>query len=221
MNIKILYDNEAAEGFRSGWGFSALIDNETLFDTGEDAGALLANMHAFDIAPQRIRQVVLSHAHEDHVGGIAALAQCPEVRVYLPAGASDVVRDLSAILDRRAEVIEVTKFTDIDTNEFVTARLGIRKKEISLCARTTSGLFLITGCAHPGLGKIMARVSDFGKIHAVIGGFHGFNKLRALADVHVIVPCHCTRKKQELLDMYPGHTRRGFAGMEMDLGEPD
>ena len=82
MNIKILYDNEAAKGFRSGWGFSALIDNEILFDTGEDADALLANMHAFGIDPQSIRTVVLSHADWDHAGSAAAIQAETGAMVY-------------------------------------------------------------------------------------------------------------------------------------------
>ena len=38
MNIKILHDNQAKKNFQCGWGFSALVDNSTLFDTGENAG---------------------------------------------------------------------------------------------------------------------------------------------------------------------------------------
>jgi len=38
MELKILYDNEAEEGFKSGWGFSCLVGDETLFDVGRRLG---------------------------------------------------------------------------------------------------------------------------------------------------------------------------------------
>jgi len=37
MDIKILFDNEALDGFKKGWGFSCLIETaekKILFDTG-------------------------------------------------------------------------------------------------------------------------------------------------------------------------------------------
>ena len=105
MNIKILYDNKAAEGFHSGWGFSALIDDAILFDTGKDATALLDNMRAFGVSPGCIRQVVLSHADWDHAGGIAILTQCRSAKVYLPAGARGAVDDCSAARSHPAEIV--------------------------------------------------------------------------------------------------------------------
>jgi len=221
MNIKILYDNEAADGFHAGWGFSALVDNATLFDTGENADALLANMRSFGVSPQLVRRVILSHEDTDHVGGIAVLKECEDVNVYLPVSVPGALCNTLRILNAEVSLHLVAERTEIDSSEFVTACLGESRKEISLCLRTTKGLVLVTGCAHPGLDKIMKHVSQFGKIHAAVGGFHGFRKLRALSDVSVIVPCHCTKKKEEILDMYPDRARLGFAGMELSIGEPD
>lgn len=44
MEIRILYDNEAKEGFKRGWGFSCLVGGETLFDVGADLDTLIYNM---------------------------------------------------------------------------------------------------------------------------------------------------------------------------------
>jgi len=43
MKITIIYDNDAEEGFRAGWGFSCLVEGEKniLFDTGADGPTLL------------------------------------------------------------------------------------------------------------------------------------------------------------------------------------
>jgi len=197
MNIKILYDNEGKKGFQSGWGFAALVDDTTLFDTGENAASLFANMQAFAVYPEQIKQVVLSHEDWDHVGGIALLKQCKTVNVYVPAGASCSLKKDITSLNPNVSVFEAVHDTTIDSDKFVTATLGSGKKEISLAVRTSKGLVLVTGCAHPGLDKVMANARQFGDIYAVIGGFHGFSKLKALADVPVIVPCHCTKKNSK------------------------
>jgi len=219
MNVKILYDNEAKEGFKCGWGFAALVDDDTLFDTGENAGRLLVNMRAFNVQPQQIKQVVLSHEDWDHAGGIAVLKDCGSVNVYVPAGVPSPLKKLIHDLNPSASVFEALLDTTIDADKFVTATLGSDKKEISLAVRTNKGLVLLTGCAHPGLENIVAYVHQSGDIHAVIGGFHGFNKLEALKDVPVIVPCHCTQHRQDILNRYPEQTHFGAAGIEIHLEE--
>jgi 7,8-dihydropterin-6-yl-methyl-4-(beta-D-ribofuranosyl)aminobenzene 5'-phosphate synthase len=219
MNIKILYDNQAKKGFRSGWGFSALIDNSTLFDMGENAEALLTNLQVFGIEPDQIQRVVLSHEDWDHVGGIAILKQCGPVTVYVPASFSKAIKNEINGLNSAANLIEIRNAQEVEPNLIVTPQLGTVKKEISLAVRSPKGLVLVVGCSHPGLDKIMARASEYGRIYAVIGGFHGFSKLKALADVPVIVPTHCTQKKQEILDMYPKQTRSVAAGTEIRVQE--
>ena len=217
MNIKILYDNQAKEGFCSGWGFSALIDGDTLFDTGEDPASLLANMQAFGIRPDGIKHVVLSHEDGDHTGGIALLKRCNRINVFVPGGASRSLKEDITRLNPDASVVEAMCATTIDSNKFVTATLGVRKREISLAVRTNRGLVLVTGCAHPGLGKIMEKTGECGRIHAVIGGFHGFNKLHALHDIEMIVPCHCTKRVDAINVLYPKQTFAAFAGAEFDI----
>ena len=219
MNIKILYDNLAKEEFRSGWGFSALIDNSTLFDTGENAEALLANLQTFGIAPPQIQRMVLSHEDWDHVGGMAILKQCGSVTVYVPVSFSKAIKNDITGFNPAVDLVEIRNAFEIEPNLIVTPQLGTVKKEISLAVRSGEGIILIVGCCHPGLDKIMARASEYGSIYAVVGGFHGFSRLKALSNVPVIVPTHCTQKKQEILDMYPKQARVVSAGMELRLQE--
>ena len=54
-----MYDNEAMPGFKSGWGFSCLIGESVLFDTGPDSRALLYNLEKLEIDLQEIDVVVL------------------------------------------------------------------------------------------------------------------------------------------------------------------
>ncbi len=217
MNIKILYDNWAEEGFRSGWGFSALVDDTILFDTGEDAAALSDNMAAFGVRPAEISLVVLSHEDWDHIGGLAILRQCTQVEVYVPASFSRRTKTDIVDYNPQAVIVEVADSIVIDSQTIITPELGTRKKEISLVLRTDHGLVVVTGCAHPGLAKILAVASRFGEVHAVIGGFHKFRKIEILADVSVLIPCHCTTATQKILAMYPKRTSIGAAGMSLDL----
>ncbi len=218
-NIKILYDNQAESGFHSGWGFSALIDDSTLFDTGENAEALLANLRAFDIEPEQIQRVVLSHEDWDHVGGIAILRQCGPVTVYVPISFSKAIKKDIIGFSPAVNLVEIRNALEVEPNMIVTPQIGIVKKEISLAIRTVKGIVLIVGCSHPGLDRIMARASEYDPIHAVIGGFHGFKKLKTLREVPVIIPTHCTKRKQDLLDMYPNQVRHVAAGMQICIKE--
>ena len=89
MDIIIVVDNYPSRpGWETTWGFSALVEVEgrlLLFDTGGDGPLLLRNLARQDVDPHSIRQVVISHAHRDHTGGIASLLSTrghPEL--YLP-----------------------------------------------------------------------------------------------------------------------------------------
>jgi 7,8-dihydropterin-6-yl-methyl-4-(beta-D-ribofuranosyl)aminobenzene 5'-phosphate synthase len=62
-----------AEHGLSFWIESA--DGVVLFDTGQTAEALFNNLTRLELSVDRIDAVVLSHAHYDHTGGLAALLQ--------------------------------------------------------------------------------------------------------------------------------------------------
>jgi 7,8-dihydropterin-6-yl-methyl-4-(beta-D-ribofuranosyl)aminobenzene 5'-phosphate synthase len=58
------------------WGFSALVEadgHRILFDTGKHTDAVLKNAKALDIDLSSIPEVVLSHNHGDHTGGLVTL----------------------------------------------------------------------------------------------------------------------------------------------------
>jgi len=217
MNVRILYDNHARPGFESGWGFSALIDGVTLFDTGENAVSLLKNLQAFGIQPGQIERIVLSHNDWDHTGGIAIVKLCGPVDVYVPVSMPDQVTAEIEEMNGACKVIRVERDTEVGSGMIVTGELGEEKKEISLAIRNGECVVLFTGCAHPGLERIMSVASGYGSLRAVIGGFHGFSALESLAEVPVIVPCHCTQMKQEILSAYPGQARLVAAGVEFEL----
>jgi 7,8-dihydropterin-6-yl-methyl-4-(beta-D-ribofuranosyl)aminobenzene 5'-phosphate synthase len=218
MTVKILYDNQAVEGFRSGWGLSILINDTILFDTGAKARRLLTNMRNFGISFERIQYVVLSHADWDHVGGIAVLKHVGAVDVFVPSSFSKAIRRKIEKVNKNARIIDVLETIETNKDFMVTSELeGSGKREISAVIRVPKGLVLLVGCSHPGLDRIVAEVSRLGKIHAVIGGFHGFTNLETLASIPLIIPTHCTKRKNEIRNRYPDRTRFVAAGEELNI----
>ena len=74
LSISVVYDNNTyKEGLSEAWGFSCVLkgaEKTILFDTGEDGSILLSNMEKLGIHTKEIDLIVLSHFHDDHVGGL-------------------------------------------------------------------------------------------------------------------------------------------------------
>jgi 7,8-dihydropterin-6-yl-methyl-4-(beta-D-ribofuranosyl)aminobenzene 5'-phosphate synthase len=78
LKITVLVTNLAGDP-RQGdgeWGFAALVEVEghrILYDTGSSADLVLRNARALHIDLSDVEDVILSHNHFDHVGGLMAL----------------------------------------------------------------------------------------------------------------------------------------------------
>jgi 7,8-dihydropterin-6-yl-methyl-4-(beta-D-ribofuranosyl)aminobenzene 5'-phosphate synthase len=211
LDLKILYDNEAKYGFKGGWGFSCLVGDELLFDTGGDVKTLLFNMHKFTVDFSSIKVIVLSHEHGDHVGGIQVLKELGKVRVFVPQSVSSHFKR-SLTSHSNVTLIEVGEVMAISQLIFTTGELGSFIKEQSLAIKTNNGLTVITGCSHPGLMNILRKASQLGEVYGVVGGFHEFSQLEVLKGMKMIAPCHCTWYKKEILRLYPTSSLRCSAG---------
>ena len=75
--LTVVYENNPYKaGLKTNWGFACVIEgmeHTILFDTGGDSPTLLANMDKMGIDPKSIDLLVLSHEHNDHVGGRGGL----------------------------------------------------------------------------------------------------------------------------------------------------
>lgn len=223
LTITVLYDNVAHDArLQTDWGFACLVEGleqPLLFDTGGKGDILLRNMRTLGLDPQAVRTVVLSHAHGDHTGGLAAfLAENPAVTVYLPqsfpAGIKDTVRQAGAT------PVEVSGPQEIIVGAHATGELGGQIREQALALETPRGLVVITGCAHPGIVEMVrqAQAEVGGNVYMALGGFHlrdanagqintVMADLQALGvrrtlGVRRIAPSHCTGDA----------ARRAFAG---------
>jgi 7,8-dihydropterin-6-yl-methyl-4-(beta-D-ribofuranosyl)aminobenzene 5'-phosphate synthase len=205
--ITVVYDNNPyGEGLETAWGFSCLVEGmekTVLFDTGGDGKRLLANMGRLGIAPREIDAVVVSHIHGDHTGGLhSLLAENRQIVTYLPESFPEsFFRDTKK---RGSNVIPVSGPLKICDGVYSTGELGTLPREQSLVVSTARGLVIITGCAHPGIVRIVHTVKERfgGDILLVLGGFHltasGREEIEAVIagmkalGVRHVAPCHCT-----------------------------
>lgn len=115
------------------------------------------------IYPKEIDLVVLSHIHGDHVGGLPSfLRKNPEVVVYLPKSFPKGFKD--KLKEYEAKIVEVQEPLKICQEVYSTGELGTWIKEHSLIIYTEKGLIVITGCAHPGIVKIVNKAKDLVKV---------------------------------------------------------
>ena len=212
MKVTIVYDNEVRSGnLKAGWGFSSLVEIPNtppiLFDTGADSPTLLHNMKELGIYARRIGTIVISHAHDDHTGGLRGILEInKEAEIYVPAS-------LGGVIPGR-KVITVTGPIEIFEEVYSTGEL--KGVEQSLAIKTGKGILIIAGCSHPGVGEIIDTASSFGKVYGIIGGFHGFRDFSRLRDLSLISPCHCTQYKSEIMELFPEQCVRCGAGMVLE-----
>lgn len=208
VNLTVLYDNNSfKESLQTDWGFSCFIDtdkNKILFDTGDNGKILLSNMEKLGIDPKTIDTVFLSHFHHDHTGGLKDfLSINSKVNVYFPQ--SFPLELITLIKESGANSIPVSDFTEILPDVFSSGEIKAAIPEQSLVLRRPNELIIITGCAHPGIVKIVQKIKDKFPdelIYLVLGGFHllrsseeeindVIQKLYGMV-VLSVAPTHCT-----------------------------
>jgi 7,8-dihydropterin-6-yl-methyl-4-(beta-D-ribofuranosyl)aminobenzene 5'-phosphate synthase len=204
--ITVVYDNYGvAPQLGMGWGYAAVIEtgeHTVLFDTGADGPTLMGNLRSLGFDPQQIDAVVLSHAHGDHTLGLDSLlatGATPTVYV-LPSFPAEFKNHVAESVD----LIEVEPRQAIIEGVFTTGEIAGPVNEQALVVESGRGLVVITGCAHPGIAKIVTEAKRLGDadVHLVTGGFH---LLQTPADqvaaiiaefrrlgVEYAAPSHCT-----------------------------
>jgi 7,8-dihydropterin-6-yl-methyl-4-(beta-D-ribofuranosyl)aminobenzene 5'-phosphate synthase len=207
IQLSVVYDNNPYDGKLSpDWGFSCFIEGlekTILFDSGADGQILLSNMEKLGIEPEGIDVVVLSHVHRDHTGGLRdLLSRNSEIEVWLPHFFGADFKE--GILEKGARVVDVDKSREICEGAHTSGVIEGWIKEQSLVLDTEKGLVLMTGCAHPRIVHIIARVREIfmRDIFMALGGFHlaGFEKkemkeiIQRFRDlgVEAVGPAHCS-----------------------------
>ncbi len=207
MTLTVVFDNNPGPPeYRTGWGFACVVrlpDATVLFDTGADGEVLIANMNAAAIAPDSIDMIVLSHAHGDHTGGLRkVLSLNPDVTVCVPPSFPQAIK--RGIRQSGITLVEVEPGRRLREGVFTTGAIPGPPPEQALVLETGEGLVVITGCAHPGVDRMVevARQQHEGEIELVFGGFHLTGTSRARIEqiarslqvmgVRRVGPCHCS-----------------------------
>jgi len=213
MKITIIYDNEAwQKGLVADWGFACLVEaynRRILFDTGAHGSILFANMKELGIEPNIIDEIVISHAHWDHTGGLDDFLKIHPVKVYIPPS--------YGLIHEVSEIVKVEEPIEIHENIFSTGEL--ENVEQSLVVKTENGTVIIVGCSHSEVKNILKSASQFGKPYMLIGGLHGFKDFDLVADLEYIIPTHCTQYKDEIKSLFPEKYIKGGAGRVIEIGE--
>lgn len=207
LTITVIYDNNPYNPeLTASWGFSCLIEGcekTILFDTGGDGSILSKNMGKLGINPEEIDVIVLSHIHGDHTDGLpAVLRQSSDVTVYVlqsfPYSFKENVKGYGS------DVVSVSEPAKICENVYSTGELSLGIEEQALIIRTDRGLIVITGCAHPGIVRMVKKAKDLLQedILFVMGGFHLHDTSRSTIEeivsdfremgVLYASPCHCS-----------------------------
>jgi len=207
LSLTIVYDNNPYnKELETRWGFSCFVEGPEktiIFDVGGEGSVLLKNMEKLSIDPKTVDVVVLSHIHHDHIGGLSDfLKKNSNVTVYIPKSLPQSVKN--KVKKANAKLVEVDKSTKICKGVYSTGELGSWIKEESLIIKTRKGLVVITGCAHPGVVKIVKKAKEIleDDVYLVLGGFHlcWMNAFKIKGIVHGIeeeevkkvAPCHCS-----------------------------
>jgi len=234
--LVILYDNNPYDPrLETSWGFSCLLTlNETtiLFDTGGDGSLLLRNMEKLGVDPREIDIIVLSHIHGDHVGGLNKVLEADgDAVVYLPASFPESFKGW--VRDLAREVVEVEGATLICGCAASTGPMrGGGVDEEALIINTPKGLVVVTGCAHPGVVRMVERAMNLTGlgVRLVVGGFHlsgrseeaitGIVESFQRLGVEMVAPTHCsgdTARRMFQSAYGDGYIEAGV-GRRIDLG---
>jgi len=206
MNVTIVYDNETyLEGTISDWGFSCVVDvfgRRILFDTGTNGQILMSNIDRAGIGLDTIDDIFISHPHHDHTGGLREVIAIIDPPLHIPNNFSTSLGTKHDVISQNIEKIY----------EGIYSTGALSGIEQSLLLVDSGTVDIIVGCSHPGVGAIMERASELGRVRSLIGGLHGFNEYDLLKDLQTVCPTHCTQNIDRIKELYPDKYIRGGTG---------
>ena len=235
VELIVLVDNNPFKpGLRSAWGLSIYVRTPydvILFDTGPSPDVLEYNACMLNVDLAKVRIIVLSHRHSDHVGGLNVLDKYAyNIKVYVPPGFSPFYLEL--LRTRGYQVGVVNDTVEVSKGVYVLKPLyGPPWEQALVIVVKGKGLIILTGCSHPGVDNIVREaVEEFNiKPYMIIGGFHlagaSLSEIRSMVEVLVklgvekIYPLHCSGDeiREYLEQVYPELYGEGGVGLHLTI----
>ena len=180
----------AREGLIVEAGVSYLVradDTTVLFDVGyntrsEHPSPLLRNMAALGVDVADVDALVISHAHEDHVGGISHMMQhtfalsgqpvdLKGIPAYVPLPLSNPTAQVTVVDGPRVIAPGVASMGTIPRQMFF---FGWTLEQSLAVNVEGKGIVLIVGCGHPTLQRIVDRAEMLfdEPVYGLVGGLH-------------------------------------------------
>ena len=126
-------------------------------------------MEKLEIKPDGVELVVLSHEHFDHTRGLQGfLEKNHDITIYLPDSFQAAIKEQASASG--AKVVEVSDSLVICDGVYSI----LVADEQALLVLSDKGGILITGCAHPGIVKMIRKAKEVARVDIllVMGGFH-------------------------------------------------
>lgn len=208
MKIRLIAEGSTKQERKAlRWGLSFLI-GDVLFDTFGRPDIFWKNVRHFRIDLSRVKSAAISHDDWDHTAGLGGfLDRYPQAHVYICKKAGKDLKGLIAQSGNQSSEVSGSRRISRDIFSLGQMRADTGRGilyEQALVVRSRNGFSVITGCAHPGIVRIVKRaVKIFGKkIYVICGGFHMkdntpeengkiIRQLQALG-VQKAIPLHCT-----------------------------
>jgi 7,8-dihydropterin-6-yl-methyl-4-(beta-D-ribofuranosyl)aminobenzene 5'-phosphate synthase len=103
--------------------------------------------------------------------------------------------------------------SQLEKNVYCSGQINGTFSEQALFLRIEKNkIIILVGCSHPGLEHFILKRKQFGKINAVIGGFHGFKKFSYSNDIEFIGARRCTQYTRKIQHLYPLKFRKICVG---------
>ncbi len=237
FKVRILFNDTARQAdLATGIGFSSLVGKDLLFDAGNDGGSLLKNMDVLEIDPTEINTVIISHDHWDHTGGLEdLLAMKPGITVYGCPGFSSELKQTVALNNgvyKSGIGYRQIRPGIFLTGEMITGYKGADLVEQAMVLRSENGISIVTGCAHPGIVRIIDNVlEEFSSesIYTIAGGFHlrhhDENELQEVLqqmkkrEISFFAPMHCTGQRaiETFSSMFGNRVKKLASGDSMEI----
>jgi len=204
MRFSIVFDNyKANEKLESFWGFSCMINDDFLLDTGSNGRVLVRNMVKMGFDFEKLEYLFISHPHWDHIGGIDSIVDINKnLTLFVPDSLSQLyIKDLKTL---SKEVKVINEYPRKLFGNFYSTGVMHPVGEQALVIDEGDFGIVVVGCSHPGITNIVKRAREIlnKPILYAIGGFHLFRSgeeeiievVKGMKNLGVeyITPTHCT-----------------------------